>query len=315
MGSSLYPGRAILISGADMAYFPMLESALESLDAAGCLSRLSLGLFDFGLAAEQLARLQRREVRIIKPSVKLPGSLEAKSSTCAISDFVRMELREFFPGFDVYLWFDADAWCQTPEFLEPYLFGAKRLGAAVARENGIGYRFSEVEKVWWTGRMVPFFGPVWGRYLTWRRSINIGLLALAANAPHWSDWKRRYHEAIDRTDILDVGQHAFFAAIHLDRQGAAFVPARFDWICTLSPPAWSSERALYCEPGGRYRPISVMHLAGPAKTREYDLPTTDGHTIRAVLTYPEARTLRRALPEVGNAPRSKEIGKPWAAGS
>ena len=97
MAGSSSPGRSILVMGADAAYFSMLENALESLDAAGCLSRLSLGLFDFGLNQEQLARLRQREARIVKPSVALPGSPKAKSSTVAVSDFVRSRLHGYLP--------------------------------------------------------------------------------------------------------------------------------------------------------------------------------------------------------------------------
>jgi hypothetical protein len=41
-----------------------------------------------------------------------------------IGNVAKTALRDYFPGYDVYLWFDADAWAQTGEFFDAFVAGA-----------------------------------------------------------------------------------------------------------------------------------------------------------------------------------------------
>src|SRR6185369_6444697 len=97
----------------------------------------------------------------------------------------RTALRDYFPGYEVYLWFDADAWAQTPEFFDLFTEGAKAKGAAIVRENGTGMKRDWLYNRWWYGHMMAAYGPLGGIKAAYPPAINIGILALSANAPHW----------------------------------------------------------------------------------------------------------------------------------
>jgi len=287
--------RTILVTGADARWYPLLQAALNSLFDTNCRGSVAIGLLDLGLDTDQLSSVAANEIQIVKPDVEVnPAHAKTHGLGGALGRAARFHLRDYFPGYEVYIWFDADAWVQTTEFLEPFILGARRRGAAVAREDGIGYCFSEREKRWWNGNMMRLYGRVRGTYLSMLKSINLGVLALAANAPHWAVWEKRFRQAVDHLNKLDVDQHAFFAAIHLDRLDVQFMPARFDWICTLSTPKWNPNRGLFCEPGRQHRPISILHLAGPSKERQYDVATLAGTSIGTGLTYEDARRLRKS---------------------
>src|SRR5882757_7059983 len=128
------------------------------------------------------------------------------------------------------------------------------------RDYGPGYRKSFVDLKWWTGNMIGAYG-VAGVKLALVRSINIGVLCLTDTAPHWDAWLRAYSRALERMGKVNLDQHAFLAAIHLDKLATTLLPARYNWLPHLSRPIWNPVTQLLCEPVAPYRPLSVVHLA------------------------------------------------------
>jgi hypothetical protein len=276
-------GKVIIVSGGDSNFFPLLISAIRSLQSHA--GGKDYGIIDQGLDADQKSQLARIGCRIVQPKWTLPVPDE-KRVLRNIGLVARTALRDYFPGYEIYLWFDADAWVQTPEFLTPFIEGARGTGAAVALENGPGYRRTPTDLKWWVGNMVAAYGIRHGARLSCARSINIGVLCLRDTAPHWDAWIRAYRGALDRTGKVNLDQHAFLAAMHLERLQTALLPARYNWLPHLSCPVWNPEKHLLCEPMHPHRPLSVVHLAGPDKQRPYLLQRLGGGSLQTSLTYP-----------------------------
>jgi hypothetical protein len=278
--------KEIVITGGDSAFFPFLWAALRSMRKHAELAELDFGIVDQGLEETQKEQLSRLGCRIVTPTWTLPVPAEHRQLK-NIGLVARPALRDYFPGYQIYLWFDADAWVQTPEFLRAYIEGARRSGAAVATENGSGYRKTLTDRKWWIGNMFAAYGLRRGLRCSAATSVNIGILCLSSNAPHWAAWTRFYTEALERTGKVNLDQHAFLAAIECQGLDTAFMPARFNWQPFLSAPVWDSEQRLLCEPEAPYRPLSVVHLAGPNKQRGYALRALSGGApLHTSLTYP-----------------------------
>ena len=277
--------REIIITGGDAHFFPWMIAAISSLRAHVTTSALDLGIIDQGLTDEQRAQLGSLGCRIVRPEWTLPVPQEARQLR-NIGLVARTALRDYFPGYGVYLWFDADAWMQTPEFVTAYVEGARARGAAVVTENGPGYRKTFTDIKWWAGNMVASFGALDGLRCAFTTSINIGVLCLKDTAPHWAEWQRLYTRALERTGKVNMDQHAFLAAIHLGDLPTTYLPARFNWLPHLSTPVWNPETKMLCEPVEPHRPLSVIHLAGPKKDRPYQLPRLNGGSFATSLTYP-----------------------------
>ncbi len=277
--------REIIITGGDATFFPFLIGAIESLRAHAQTAARDLGVIDQGLTNEQRAQLAALGCKIVQPEWTLPVPQEARLLR-NIGLVARTALREYFPGYRVYLWFDADAWMQTPEFVAAYIEGALATGAAVAREDGPGYRRDWNDLRWWIGNMLASFGPLDGLRCSLVTSINIGVVCLTDTAPHWDAWKQLYTQALERTGKVNMDQHAFLAAIHLRGLPTSFLAARFNWLPHLSCPIWNPQLRLLCEPVAPHRPLSVIHLAGPRKDRPYELTRLNGGSFATSLTYP-----------------------------
>lgn len=278
---------SIIVTGCDANFYPFMAEALQSLSNLGLDRRADIGVLNLGLTPGQVATLSAMGCTVKEPGWSLsvsPAVAEATFKKYQIGLVARTALRDYFPGYKVYLWFDADAWAQTPEFFDTLVDGALANGAAVIRENGSHYKRDLIYTRWWFGNMVTSFG-VWnGLKVAFKPAMNIGILALSDTAPHWEHWIDYYQHFIAKRGKVN-NQHSFNAAVELEHLPCFSAPARCNWITTLSAPAWNPATKMLCEPNSGAIPLSVIHMAGPDKRKPYTLQTTDGKTITTSLTY------------------------------
>jgi hypothetical protein len=128
---------------------------------------------------------------------------------------------------------------------------------------------------------------IWkGLRLLSKKQINNGVFAMQADAPHWEIWRRYYQSALSRTGLAAPhDQFALNVAVYFGQASTYFLPATFNWICYLSRPDWDEEAGCFCSPDEKRRRIEVIHLAGPIKTKEFDIRTTKGRLLRGKLRY------------------------------
>ncbi len=283
----------IIVNGCDAKFYPFMEECLRSLTALGLENQTDFGILDLGLSEAQLEKLSARGCKIIKPEWTIDVPLELRVPH-EIGLVARTALRDYFPGYETYIWFDADAWAQTPEFFTALVEGARAKGAAVIHEDGTGYHMNRLYRRWWYGHLITSLGLLKGLRTALSPVINIGILALDNTAPHWDAWISDYKKMIERRLRVNMDQHSFNSAVVLNRLPTAHLPARCNWICTLSPPVWNPESKLLCEPNTGRHPISVLHLAGPDKRRTYQLLTTSGEQIATPVDYSSVQKLRDA---------------------
>lgn len=285
--------KTIIMSGCDAKFYPFLEEAMTSLFDLNLRDHADFGILDLGLAPEQIAALKSWGCIIVQPTwtIDVPQELRVNHQIGLVA---RTALREYFPGYQVYIWFDADAWAQTPEFFHSMVEGVQSQGAAIIRENGAGMHRNALYNKWWYGHMMASFGIINGLKVAYPPAINIGLVALSDTAPHWDAWIRYYKIMIDKRHKTNLDQHAFAAAIELDHLPAALLPARTNWITTLSAPYWDAKNKMLCEPkASNTKPLSVIHMAGPDKRRDYELRTLDGSILRTPVTAPAIKALQK----------------------
>lgn len=267
-----------------------MEEAISSLHDCGIHKRADFGVLDLGLSTAQVSKLEGMGCTVKKPywTLSLPEVLKAEHQIGLVA---RTALREYFPGYKVYLWFDADAWAQTPEFFDTLVEGARSKGAAVICETGAKYKMDWMYTRWWYGNMMAAYG-LWKGFRVARKPvINIGIMAIADTAPHWEAWISYYVKFVSKMKKVN-NQHSFNAAVTLENLPCHYADARCNWITYLSIPSWNPKIKLLCEPNSAAKPISVVHMAGPNKRKLCNLDQTIGGTIETPLDYVSIKALR-----------------------
>jgi hypothetical protein len=287
----------IIASAADAGYFPLLQDMVLSVRAQR--SSAAIGVLDLGLLPEQRAWLADRVTHLVRPGWDLdfPGRDRAAESFKA--QVARPFLPRHFPGYDMYLWIDADAWLQDWRAIELYRAAAGRDRLAIVPEIDRAYkRHYKRPKLF--GRTLP-----WKNYreaFGWRAAdrlgrnpmVNCGVFALHREAPHWQAWEHLIAQVLQRTRFFYAEQTALNYGIFAERLPVNFLPAYCNWLAGDAVPAFDERSGLFVEPHAPHETIGVMHLAGPEqKTQRFRLQRLDGGTVETVLRYGATRELCR----------------------
>lgn len=286
--------RILIVSATDSRFLPFLKGMLASLQPTLTRPNVGLACFDIGLDPGDHAWLSGQGAAVVAPRVQF-GLDPADHSPALLSFLARPFLREYFPGYDVYVWIDSDVWLQDQGVIDEYVEGAIADGMAITHERERAYRFQAWLFGWTLKHFVLGYGMPNAAYLISRRHVNAGFFAIRADAPQWDEWARRYEAAIRRTGALvPHDQFALNHALHggwagsAGRSRARLPPARLldprcNWICDRGAPMWNDAEAAFCKPYPPFTPIGALHLAGPAKRKTYDIQRTGGGSFKTYI--------------------------------
>ena len=275
----------VIVTGADQGYYRFMRGAIESLARTREQHRVDVVVLDLGLTPEQAQALQTElGVRVIVPQWPFePPADIARRRDLAFA--VRPYLPSVVPGYQVYMWFDGDAWVQDERFFDAYVQPARAGRLAIVNEKEPVYRFDWRVTRWNLGNMLLAFGIVNGLRMYFSPQVNAGVFALHHDSPVWSIWARRYREAVARARKMNMDQHALLAATALDRVPVEYLTGAYNWICSRARPVFDTASARFCLPRAPHEPIAVMHLAGPSKTDVYEIETVGGGHVQGQLTF------------------------------
>jgi hypothetical protein len=288
-------GGVLIVSGADHAYFALLRDLVGSILALR--PDAAIGILDFGLAAEDREWLEPRVAHLVRPGwdIDFPGRADTPEARKA--QFARPFLPRHLPGWETYLWIDADAWVQDWRAIELYVAASGRDKLAITPEIDRAYkRHYKRPKLF--GRTLAWknyrkaFGWQAADRLGRNPIVNCGVFALHRDAPHWAAWARSIEKAAQRTRFFFIEQTALNFVIFAERLPVDFLPAYCNWMPGDAAPAFDAMRGLFVEPYSPHETIGIMHLAGTGqKTRVFSLTRLDGGAVHTSLRYGESRFL------------------------
>lgn len=283
--------RTLVVTAADEAFFPLLDDLLRSLQQWEPSPYTDIACFDLGLAPDSRASVARRVSHLIEPGWDLPvdGDLRAKAPWKRALT-VRPFLPRYFPGYDVYVWIDADAWVQERFALEWLVAGAARGSLSIAPHAHPAYRTPPHVARWRVGVMQAYFGPEAPQAIPQDYYFNAGVFALRSDAPHWALWAKWLTRGLEATGGKTcTDQVALNYAVHSERAPVSVLPARCNWVCHLALPGFDSTDGKFCEPVAPRRRIGILHLTLDSKYRKAELRSKG--SIRTIsLRFPAVHT-------------------------
>jgi predicted O-methyltransferase YrrM len=285
--------KALAVTAADDKFFALASGTIASVRANSLLGALDIAVLDIGLLDWQLTELRTKVEHIIEPAwaIDFPDQSSATNSLRAL--VARPFLRDLFPGYDLYLWIDADAWVQDPQGLIAYLEAAKTLKLAITPE--ISRHYSSLYKDPTDIRRLEgaIYTLGWGesvaRQLVQCPLANAGVFALHRDSVAWDAWADTLRMLLQRTNNFYVEQTALNGAILTGRIPIVPLPAHCNWICSNALPVVEMPTGHFLEPGYPPQRLWIVHLTGNTKFRLLDLNTTDGRQMRTSLHYPHSK--------------------------
>jgi lipopolysaccharide biosynthesis glycosyltransferase len=283
--------RNIIITAANDLYLPLALGLLRSLRRLHFSSSFDIGVLDVGLSDDAKTQISAFGATIVPARVDIdyPDRLAWEQQAPAFRSLTaRPYFRDYFPGYDVYMLVDADAWAQTPEAIDTMLAGA---GA----DNAL-YIAAEIDRDY-----SPYFlsSQPWEYQLNWYRAnfppetvaaifprpmLNAGVWAMRASSPVWKAWGDVYTACLQRFAKMTKQQFmcdqlSLNIAVYTQGLPLKIMPAEFNWLSLYAIPMIDTDTGLFVRPTPPRTPISILHLTHEKKFRSFDLATTTGGTV------------------------------------
>jgi hypothetical protein len=287
--------RLLIASGSDSSYFPLLRDAVLSILAQR--RNAAIGILDFGLSPDQQIWLADRVTHLVRPGWDVEFPDREPTPEILKAQLSRPFLRRHFPGYETYLWIDADAWLQDWRVVELYLAAAGRDKIAITPEIDRAYKrhYKRPKAFGWTLNWKCYrqaFGWRVADRLGRNPILNCGVFALHHDAPHWDAWARVIAQVAQRTRFFYIEQTALNFVIFAEQLPANLLPAYCNWMPGDAAPAFDANRCLFVEPYAPHEVIGIMHLAGEGqKSHVFRLRRLDGGEFETSLRYSATRAL------------------------
>lgn len=292
--------KTILISASDANYFELAQDLFNSLGDHKYKFPFDLGLLDVGLTEDQKNWFKSKNIHVTpvqsERDIDYPARTVWEKEKPSCRTFTAKPfLRRYFPGYDLYLWIDADIWVQTPEAIDEIIKSASTSDAIhMAVEFDRAYQmFFEKATAWqnyseWYEAC--FNDANVTANMTLKPMLNIGVFALSKTSPVWDMWAKIYSDALQRTPQLNsktvmMEQLAINVALYMAQMPYVVLPASYNWLTFFATPLLDKTTGMYLEPTPPYKPISMFHLTQKPKTKPEKIRCTDGSVIERPLTY------------------------------
>jgi hypothetical protein len=216
------------------------------------------GDFDLGIGAEQFS-----PVVVV---VTCPSQTQPRTSNILPARYA--------PGYDIYLWIDADAWVQDSSVIQYFIRGAEKGAAAVSPEVDSAYPFiqhlpSAIQfQRYKFGQWADAFGEDVARRMSLLPLINAGVYAINADPLLWEKWAENFRLTLRKgmTGLCD--QVALQKTlVELNRMHA--LPSRANWMSHYALPHRRAEDGVWIEPRFAGQPIGIMHLVAAVRRESY----------------------------------------------
>jgi hypothetical protein len=272
---------------------------------------------DAGLGAENIRRLMSYGVKLVAPGWDYPGTFSGPWFRAMTA---RPNLPRHVPGYDLYLWLDADTWIQDWGAVTAILSAARSHDVAAISTVHRGYRqvvsVSPLEpgisqEMFYSWIIAENFDDNIASFMAERVYMNNGVVAIRGDSPIWSAWsklagkafKKARHSKAAPWATSDVPQKsglwqgggnvalylaqeaAFNIAFHAVGRKGAILPAPLNWLCSQALPL-QSRSGNFVDTAYPYDELGIVHLSGQTKQDTWPVRGLEGAVTRRTLRFP-----------------------------
>lgn len=236
---------------------------------------IAIGVLDTGLEAEDRHIVEAQVQHIVAPGWDVDFSMHdtpEKKATLyhgykAMAS--RPSLRKHFPGYDMYIWIDADCWVQEWSTIDWLIEGARGGALCISAELDRAYDQmydKGAMMIWMQSEYEKFHGPKIARQFRCNPILNTGVFAMRADCALWDIWQQSLQDGLTRTLDLYAEQLGLNKAVYAEDFPRNILPATSNWLVNKALPSFDRETKKFTEPNLPYRPLGIVHLSGKSKT-------------------------------------------------
>ncbi len=293
----------VIVSLADSNYFELLNELIDSIKRFDESKNVAICILDAGLTEDQKLKLSQKvdDIKSAEWDIKV-SAFKVMGKEWLKSQVSRAFLPKYFPGYEKYLWIDADAWVNKWEALDLYFKGsnANKLAISTSADRSYG---RVLRADWLIGSIAKVksqnykhakssgFSEAVARKIALMPHLNIGVFCLNADAPHWVVWQKNLKQALSSGKIFGSEQVAMNIAIYVDDLEIEILPAYCNWTL-IDRLKFDTVNNTLVEPYLPNHEIGIIHLAGKTsdvvrfnKNHLSEIKTLEGKIIKKSLRF------------------------------
>ena len=293
----------VIVSLADSNYFELLNELIDSIKRFDESKNVAICILDAGLTEDQKLKLSQKvdDIKSAEWDIKVPA-FKVMGKEWLKSQVSRAFLPKYFPGYEKYLWIDADAWVNKWEALDLYFKGsnANKLAISTSADRSYG---RVLRADWLIGSIAKVksqnykhakssgFSETVARKIALMPHLNIGVFCLNADAPHWVVWQKNLKQALSSGKIFGSEQVAMNIVIYVDNLEIEILPAYCNWTL-IYRLKFDTVNNTFVEPYLPNHEIGIIHLAGKTsdvvrfnKNHLSEIKTLEGKIIKKSLRF------------------------------
>jgi len=262
-----------IVSSSSAEFFHFIQGMILSVKDKPQGRDVPICIFDLGLTAEQKNWMRGYVAAIVEPDWEFGMSPADGLSSPFKGIFARPVLRKYFPGYDVYMYLDADAWVQDWSAVEHYYQGAKTSALAITPEIhrayasnfGASFEFHTFIK----DLYARVRGPEYVAKYKYYPILNSGVFAMPGDSPLWDLWSDAIRESLQHTrhhcveqaslNIAVFDNYDYFHYDAQDKRNIQLLPATHNWLCHQCLPKFDAAAGRIVEPYLPYEPVGIIH--------------------------------------------------------
>jgi len=292
-----------IVALADSKYFELLSELIDSIQRFEQSKEVGICILDAGLTEDQKLKLSQKvdDIKSAEWDIKVPA-FKVMGKEWLKSQVSRAFLPKYFPGYEKYLWIDADAWVNKWEALDLYFRGsnANKLAISTSADRSYG---RVLRADWLIGSIAKVksqnykhakssgFSETVARKIALMPHLNIGVFCLNADAPHWVVWQKNLKQALSSGKIFGSEQVAMNITIYVDDLEIEILPAYCNWTL-IDRLKFDTVNNTLVEPYLPNHEIGIIHLAGKTsdvvrfnKNHLSEIKTLEGKIIKKSLRF------------------------------
>ena len=265
--------KTAIVTGSDKNYFHNLLNLCRSLDKTKVLDKITLCIFSIDLDEDQIKLLSSYTNNIKSPEWDFDLKFKAANWKKLLT--VRPFLRDYFTGFNNYIWLDADTNVLSNNFIKIFNDSSKLFELSIVPEYDISYLnfdknntfrnyFFNFYKIhgWSYKNNLKFFGKKYAEKLIEKPILNAGVFSMSTKSPFWDKWKDNYNFVIKNSTSeysLNMDQASLNKVIYENINDVNFLNVKYNWLIKNKLP-FLDENNNFFSTNFPFDKIEILHF-------------------------------------------------------
>lgn len=263
----------VIVTGSDKNYYPFLKNLVESLVNSKSLEICDLCILDVEEKSNYLLELENKITRKKKANFNLKINFKDRQDWFKLLT-ERPFMRDYFPGYEKYIWMDADTEVLNSDGIKNILEACEDKELAIAPEVNENYVFKNnkfgIKKIfksfykisgWSFKNYNKYFSSRIGEDLFFKPLFNNGVFCLKSNSKIWDLWKFEYQNALNKANTsygIKTDQLSLNKVIYENFEKISILDSTNNWLISRSEIIKKINNN-YFTPSFPNRKINILH--------------------------------------------------------